>query len=54
MGLGLTFGFWTDFGTIIFNKPSRHAYFKFLDRIKNWFYVTTALNMARLQRRLQR
>ncbi|GMP22080.1 hypothetical protein CsSME_00000251 [Camellia sinensis var. sinensis] len=54
MGLGFTLGFWTVFGTMIFNKPSRHAYFKFLDRIKNWFYVTTALRMARLQRRLQR
>ncbi|CAL5364951.1 unnamed protein product [Camellia sinensis] len=54
MGLGLTFGFWTVFGTMIFNKPSRHAYFKFLDCIKNWFYVITALSMARLRRRLQR
>ncbi|GMP21938.1 hypothetical protein CsSME_00000147 [Camellia sinensis var. sinensis] len=54
MGLGFTLGFWTVFGTMIFNKPSRHAYFEFLDRIKNWFYVTTALRMARLQRRLQR
>ncbi|CAL5364959.1 unnamed protein product [Camellia sinensis] len=52
MGLGFTLGFWTVFGTMIFNKPSRHAYFEFLDRIKNWFYVTTALRMARLQRRL--
>ncbi|CAL5363238.1 unnamed protein product [Camellia sinensis] len=54
MGLGFTLGFWTVFGTTIFNKPSRHAYFEFLDRIKNWFYVTSALGMARLQRRLQR
>ncbi|KAL7228339.1 hypothetical protein ACSBR2_007121 [Camellia fascicularis] len=54
MGLGFTLGFWAVFGTMIFNNPSRHAYFKFLDHIKNWFYVTTALNMARLQRRLQR
>ncbi|CAL5322087.1 unnamed protein product [Camellia sinensis] len=54
MGLGFTFGFWTVFGTMIFDKPSRHAYFKFLDCIKNWFYVTTAMSMARLGRRLQR
>ncbi|KAL7228314.1 hypothetical protein ACSBR2_007097 [Camellia fascicularis] len=52
IGLGFTFGFWTVFGTMIFNKPSRHAYFKFLDFIKN--YVTTALRKARLGRRLQR
>ncbi|KAL7228306.1 hypothetical protein ACSBR2_007089 [Camellia fascicularis] len=51
IGLGFTFGFWTVFGTMIFNKPSRHAYFKFLDFIKN--YVTTALSKARLGRRLQ-
>ncbi|CAL5363250.1 unnamed protein product [Camellia sinensis] len=52
MGLGFTLGFWVVFGTMIFNNPSRHAYFKFLDHIKNGFYVTTALNMAKLQRRL--
>ncbi|CAL5322077.1 unnamed protein product [Camellia sinensis] len=54
MGLGFTFGFWTVFGTMIFNKPSRHTYFEFLESIKSWFYVTTALSMARLQRKLQR
>ncbi|XP_028063686.1 receptor-like protein EIX2 [Camellia sinensis] len=54
VGLGFTFGFWTIFGTMIFNKPSRHAYFKFLDCIKNWVYVRTALSMTRLGRRLQR
>ncbi|KAL7252567.1 hypothetical protein ACSBR1_007181 [Camellia fascicularis] len=54
VGLGFTFGFWTVFGTLIFNKPSRHAYSEFLDYIKNWFYVTTALSMARLGRRLQK
>ncbi|XP_028056509.1 receptor-like protein EIX2 [Camellia sinensis] len=53
MGLGFTFGFWTVFGSMIFDKPSRHAYFKFLDYIKNWFYVATALSMVRLGRRLQ-
>ncbi|XP_028056994.1 uncharacterized protein LOC114260964 isoform X3 [Camellia sinensis] len=42
------------FGTMIFNKPSGHAYFKFLDSIKNWIYVTTALSTSRLQRSLQR
>ncbi|KAL7252588.1 hypothetical protein ACSBR1_007201 [Camellia fascicularis] len=54
MGLGFILGFWTVLGTMLLNSPSRHAYFKFLDHIKNWLCVTTALNMARLQRRLHR
>ncbi|XP_057471165.1 receptor-like protein EIX2 [Actinidia eriantha] len=54
MGLGFVVGFVVVFGTILFSSSSRHAYFQFLDRIHNWLYVTTALNIARLQRRLGR
>ncbi|KAH7841918.1 hypothetical protein Vadar_032776 [Vaccinium darrowii] len=50
MGLGFFFGFWGVFGTILFNSRSRHAYFKFLNYITDWIYVTTALNWTRLQR----
>ncbi|THG01157.1 receptor-like protein EIX1 [Camellia sinensis] len=52
MGIGFTLGFWGVFGTMLCNSPFRYAYFKFLDRIQNWFYVTAVLNMARLQRNL--
>ncbi|CAL5343095.1 unnamed protein product [Camellia sinensis] len=52
MGIGFTVGFWGVFGTMLCNSPLRYAYFKFLDRIQNWFYVTAVLNMARLQRNL--
>ncbi|XP_057470535.1 receptor-like protein EIX2 [Actinidia eriantha] len=54
MGLGFAVGFVVVFGTILFSSSSRHAYFQFLDRIHNWLYVTTALNISRLQRRLRR
>ena len=53
MGLGFAVGFGVVFGTMVFSRPSRYAYFKFLDSIQNWFYVTTRLNMARLQRRFR-
>ncbi|GFY94080.1 hypothetical protein Acr_09g0005260 [Actinidia rufa] len=54
MGLGFSVGFGVVFGIMVFSPPSRYAYFKFLDSIqKNWFYVTTRLNMARLQRRFR-
>ncbi|XP_028112907.1 receptor-like protein EIX2 [Camellia sinensis] len=42
MGIGFTLGFWVVFGTILCESPMRHAYVKFLDHIKNWFYVTAA------------
>ncbi|KAH7841509.1 hypothetical protein Vadar_030835 [Vaccinium darrowii] len=54
MGVGFAFGFWTIFGTMLLSSMSRYAAcFKFLDQIADWFYVTTAVNAARLQRRLQ-
>ncbi|PSR98805.1 Receptor-like protein [Actinidia chinensis var. chinensis] len=52
MGFGFTVGFVVVFGTILFSSSSRHTYFQFLDGIHNWLYVTTALNIARLHRRL--
>ncbi|XP_058185643.1 receptor-like protein EIX2 [Rhododendron vialii] len=52
MGLGFFFGFWGVSGTTLFNSQSRHAYFKFLNHIIDWIYVTTSLNWAGLQRRL--
>ncbi|QHO44069.1 hypothetical protein HN51_009551 [Arachis hypogaea] len=35
MGLGFFVGFWSIFGTILFNRFWRHAYFKFLNKLTN-------------------
>ncbi|XP_058216966.1 receptor-like protein EIX1 [Rhododendron vialii] len=52
MGLGFFFGFWGVFGPLLFYSRSQHAFFKFLNHITDWIYLTTALNWARLQKRL--
>ena len=41
MGVGFAFGFWGVCGGLFFKKTWRHAYFKFVNDIKDWFYVTT-------------
>ena len=45
MGVGFAVGFWTVCGGLFFNKTWRHAYFKFLNDIKDWLYVTTILKV---------
>ncbi|XP_028079632.1 receptor-like protein EIX2 [Camellia sinensis] len=52
MGIGFTVGFWGVFGSMLCNSPLRYTYFKFLDRIQNWLYLTAVSNMTRLQRNL--
>ncbi|KAL6989210.1 hypothetical protein U1Q18_014962 [Sarracenia purpurea var. burkii] len=52
MGLGLIVGFWGVFGTMILNSRCRLAYFKCLDHINDWICLTTALIMAKLQKKL--
>ncbi|KAI4357407.1 hypothetical protein L6164_001356 [Bauhinia variegata] len=37
MGIGFAIGFWGVCGMIFFNKACRHAYFRFIDHIKNQF-----------------
>ncbi|XP_059624900.1 receptor-like protein EIX2 [Cornus florida] len=53
MGLGFGVGFGGLFGTLVLKRTWRYAYFKLLNNITDWLYVTAAVNMARLQRRLQ-
>ncbi|KAJ9678950.1 hypothetical protein PVL29_020995 [Vitis rotundifolia] len=48
IALGFIVGFWGVCGTLLLNKSLRYAYFSFLNKIKDWFYVTIAMNMARL------
>ncbi|KAL6989215.1 hypothetical protein U1Q18_014967 [Sarracenia purpurea var. burkii] len=52
MGLGLILGFWGVFGTMILNSKCRLAYFKCLGHINDWICLTTALIMAKLQKKL--
>ncbi|CAK9149619.1 unnamed protein product [Ilex paraguariensis] len=50
MGLGFGVGFWAVFGSLVMKRSWRHAYFKFLDRVADCFYIYVRLNMARLPR----
>ena len=53
IAFGFIAGFWGVCGTLILNNSWRYAYFGFLNKMKGWLYVTTTINMARLQRSLQ-
>ncbi|GMN30016.1 hypothetical protein TIFTF001_041393 [Ficus carica] len=48
LGLGFVIGFWGVFGTLLFKKSWRFAYFNFLDDVKDWIYVMAAVHKARL------
>ncbi|KAM7478320.1 hypothetical protein LguiA_026533 [Lonicera macranthoides] len=50
--LGFTIGFWGFFIPLLLRSSWRDAYLKLLDKIKDWIYVTAAVNMARLQRKV--
>ncbi|KAL6989211.1 hypothetical protein U1Q18_014963 [Sarracenia purpurea var. burkii] len=52
MGLGLILGFWGVIGTMILNSKCRLAYFKCLGHTNDWICLTTALIMAKLQKKL--
>ncbi|KAL0010025.1 hypothetical protein SO802_005133 [Lithocarpus litseifolius] len=45
MGVGFAIGFWGVCGGLFFKRTWRHAYFKFVNDTKNWFYVTTILKV---------
>ncbi|KAG8378692.1 hypothetical protein BUALT_Bualt07G0011700 [Buddleja alternifolia] len=50
MGLGFGIAFGGIFGTILFNRSSRHAYFQVLNRVEDYVYVRVELMKARLRR----
>ncbi|CAK9176944.1 unnamed protein product [Ilex paraguariensis] len=52
MVLGFILSFWAVLGTLLLKRSWQHAYFQFLNAIKDWIYVTTAVYAARLQRKL--
>jgi len=37
MGVGFAIGFWIVFGSLLFKRTWRHAYFNFLYDVKDWF-----------------
>ncbi|KAJ4718551.1 Leucine-rich receptor-like kinase family protein [Melia azedarach] len=51
MIVGFIAAFWIVCGTLMLNSPWRYAYFSFLTGVKYWFYVMTAVNIAKLKRR---
>ncbi|KAK6230536.1 hypothetical protein QUC31_002054 [Theobroma cacao] len=53
MGLGFIVGFWGICGALLFKRSWRHAYFRFLDNMKDWLYVRFVLQKARLERRIR-
>ncbi|KAH9679485.1 hypothetical protein KPL71_026155 [Citrus sinensis] len=48
--LGFFVGFWGVCGTLMLNRSWRHGYYNFLTGMKDWLYVTAALNIAKLQK----
>ncbi|CAK9166550.1 unnamed protein product, partial [Ilex paraguariensis] len=50
VALGFVSGFWAVCGSLVIKKSWRHAYFRFLDGVKDWLFVVVALNVARLRR----
>ncbi|XP_058083177.1 receptor-like protein EIX2 [Magnolia sinica] len=54
MGPGFVVGFWGFCGVLIFNKTGRTAYFRFFDDMKDKLLLALMLNLAKLQKKLQR
>ena len=52
-GFGFVISFWGVCGSLLLKHSWRHAYL-LLDNMKNWLYVTTAVNIARLRTSFQR
>ncbi|CAH2049703.1 unnamed protein product [Thlaspi arvense] len=51
---GFAAGFFGVCASLFFNRTWRHAYFLFLDRVKDWIYVTTVIKMKQVGRMLKR
>ncbi|WVZ14957.1 hypothetical protein V8G54_012523 [Vigna mungo] len=48
MGVGFAAGFWGVCSVIFFNRTWRHAYFDFIEHLKDVIYVTVVLKVRRL------
>ncbi|KAJ9709823.1 hypothetical protein PVL29_001341 [Vitis rotundifolia] len=53
MGLGFPVGFWAVCGSLTLKKSWRQAYFRFIDETRDRLYVFTAVNVARLKRKME-
>ncbi|CAA3014375.1 receptor 12 [Olea europaea subsp. europaea] len=52
MVFGFITGFWIVVGTLVLKHSWRHSYFKFLNDIGDWIYVTTTMYVTRLKRKV--
>lgn len=52
--LGFIVGFWGFCGLLLLQSSWRYAYFKKVEKIIDWIYVTTKVKKTRLQRKLIR
>ncbi|KAE8055542.1 hypothetical protein FH972_012375 [Carpinus fangiana] len=50
IALGFIVGFWGVCGSLLLKSSWRHAYFRYLERIGDWLYVTIAVRKAKLLR----
>ncbi|CAL5338160.1 unnamed protein product [Camellia sinensis] len=48
--VGFIVGFWVVCGTLVLKRSWRHAYFRYLDEVKDRLFVVIAVNVARFQR----
>ncbi|RVW99260.1 LRR receptor-like serine/threonine-protein kinase FLS2 [Vitis vinifera] len=53
MGLGFPVGFWAVCGSLALKKSWRQTYFRFIDETRDRLYVFTAVNVARLKRKME-
>ncbi|RVW99362.1 putative inactive leucine-rich repeat receptor kinase XIAO [Vitis vinifera] len=53
MGLGFPVGFWAVCGSLVLKKSWRQAYFRLIDETRDRLYVFTAVNVARLKRKME-
>jgi EIX receptor 1/2 len=50
IALGFIVGFWGVCGSLLLKSSWRYAYFRYLERIGDWLYVTIAVRKAKLLR----
>ncbi|KAL5572604.1 hypothetical protein UlMin_022201 [Ulmus minor] len=48
--IGFVIAFWGVCGSLLLIKSRRHAYFKLLNNVQDWIYVTAAVNKAKMLR----
>ncbi|KAJ9709825.1 hypothetical protein PVL29_001343 [Vitis rotundifolia] len=53
MGLGFSVGFWAVCGGLALKKSWRQAYFRFIDETRDRLYVFTAVDVARLKKKME-